>query len=99
MRPFRCWGIGFQHEVTGTLSPDATGLYDTTGSLNDHGYGQRQTNPWFIWYNSAADIWVISENLGSPMPAYWIRPAADGIEGQYTPQASASGTATVTRTA
>lgn len=85
-----------EYEVTGILSPDATGSYLNVGEYNGKPYCRRSDSGYYIWWNSVAD-WVISSVLGGSEPARWMR-ADPAVEGVYQPIGEAQGEATVTET-
>ena len=95
LRPFCQWGIDFRHDVTGTLSPDVTGTYDTIGWFDNKPYAKLQTLTYYIWYESNFDHWIISDTPGIAGTAYWESDA--GIIGTYQPQGTATGVATVAK--
>lgn len=80
--------------ISGPLSPDATGLYLCSGEYNGFPYWFHAG--WYIFSDAAlSPVWWISETLGSASAAYWELDATSPI-GEYTPQGTASGTATAT---
>lgn len=82
--------------LTGTLDPDATGLYIWTGTYNLKPYCALSTS-WFLWWESSGTRWVISTTLGVEGAAYWERANASPI-GTYTPAGDASGNGVITGT-
>lgn len=82
------------YDVTGALTPDATGPYDIAGVHNGENYLRRHDGAYFVWWNGAA-FWYITDTLGVVQPNNWIRNAPD-ITGDYNPAGTALGIATVT---
>ncbi len=82
-------------EVTGELTPDATGTYEDAGEYNGKRSYELTGNGWFIWWNGI-DKWVISTERGVATGNWWAR-VDPNIEGLYTPQDTALGDATVTQ--
>ena len=94
------------YEVTGTLSPDATGLYTQAGEMNGQPYFAREAGGWFISYIhffSTVYAWAISSIPGVhtdqrwgkfPPPPYPDGPYPAGMLGTYLP-VETTGTATV----
>lgn len=80
--------------VTGTLSPNATGDYLYT-AINDSKPYYRLSSSYVLWWGSSDSYWFISTVLGTPGAAYWYRDNASPI-GTFTPQGTATGTATIT---
>ncbi|MCK5616901.1 hypothetical protein KAR91_84345 [Candidatus Pacearchaeota archaeon] len=80
--------------VTGTLDPRANCTYHKGGTHNDRPYYLRDDAEWYIWWNGV-DRWWISSELGITGIDKWSRIDPD-IEGDYTNQPFAEGTATVT---
>ena len=83
-------------EVTGTLSPDVTGTYTGAGFYNDKPYYSLAVSggdTWYITWDGSAN-WYLSKQLGATSGDCWLRNDAD-VEGDYTAQGSATGTATV----
>ena len=95
LRPFCNWGIDFRHTVTGELSPNATGDYDTAGVCGTKNYGYRPSPNFYLWYDPPFDNWLISAVLGVPGNQYWTSDA--GIIGTYSPGGIATGVATVAK--
>ena len=89
-----------QLNVTGTLSPDATGVYTEAGTLNGEKY--YTTDGYFIW-NDGAGAWYLDNGTavgGVGASSTWRNAAMFPVDGtSYTPQAGASGTATATKVA
>lgn len=83
------------YEVTGDLTPEADGTYEDAGEYNKECSYQRTPNGWFLWW-TALHNWIITTERGLLGPNYWKK-AAGGIEGEYLPQGTASGIATVTK--
>lgn len=82
------------YEVTGKLTPDATGTYEDAGEHGGKRYYQRFLNDRFLWCKSALE-WYISETLGVLEGSWWSR-IDPNIEGDYQPGGDAIGVATVT---
>ena len=82
-----------EYEVTGDLTPDATGTYEDAGEHYGERYYQRTPNGYFLWWNGL-DTWYISTELDIPGAAWWQR-IDPNIEGIYAPGGTAVGDATV----
>ncbi len=62
-----------QVTVTGTLSPDATGVYTVVGMYNGYPYYRRGTDNYYVYYNmtgSGFDYYRIGTALGSTYPVW-----------------------------
>jgi hypothetical protein len=82
------------YDVTGTLSPDETGNFVQEGTYGGQNYYRHLTKDWYLWWNELG-AWMISHVMGEAGTSYWYR-ESETIEGEYTPQGSATGVATVT---
>lgn len=76
--------------ITGTLSPDATGDY-TQGA--DYDGAATYSNGTYVLWTGALGLKILSSAAGT-YGDYWQKSAGD-TSGDYAPQGSASGTATV----
>lgn len=92
-RPFCSWGVAFKHNVSGTITPDSTGDFDTLGVYNGKDYCKHKTESFYIWWDDT-DSWIISAVLGTTGADYHKR-TDPSIIGVYGPQGSATGDATV----
>lgn len=83
-------------DVTGTLGPDVTGTYVGAGFYNGQPYYSLEASGGQTWYISWDDSanWYLAKQLGATSGDCWKRNDPD-IEGTYTLQNSATGTATV----
>ena len=87
--------------VTGTLTPDATGVYEEAGIFNGQPYYQRTDSAYFIWVLTFGDPlnyqWLITDTLGVGGMFYWQKwtPTYEPPTGIYAPGGFAYGTATV----
>jgi hypothetical protein len=79
--------------ISGALSPDSTGEYFLSGVLNSQNYYQLNPVPWYLWWDGISS-WFISLFIGVAGDCYWQRTDPD-INGDYVPEGTASGTATV----
>lgn len=70
--------------LSGTLSPDATGLYTPSGIYNQQIYLYNAAG-YYLWYDMIDDLWTISTALGSFTPGYWTGGSSPIISGQYSP--------------
>lgn len=71
--------------VSGSLTPDATGVYDLKGISNGYPYYQRGSDNWFI-YRNVNSYWVISNTLQNWDSGYWGTNMSAIIDlFQYTP--------------
>lgn len=78
--------------VTGSLTPDVTGIYYKAGLYQGNVYYRDSSSSWFIWWYG---YWYINQNVGSEEGVTrWLRDDPN-ITGEYSPQFGASGTATV----
>ena len=82
------------YEVTGTLVPDATGIYVENGTKNGQPTYNRVGSSWHIWSNGSGG-WFIDDTFGvPPITGFWILPLG-GPVGDYMPFMFGTGTATV----
>ena len=82
--------------VTGTLSPDATGLYDYCQEYNGRPAWKLRTGNYWIWWNTATADWRITSDLGTATTTNrWICQGTVALLSTYGPYGSATGTATV----
>lgn len=85
--------------MAGTLSPDATGSYSPIGSYNGQTAWKHDTANFWIWYDTVAPGYYLSEELGAKVgigDSYWFADAPPpGHLGVYMPGGIATGTATV----
>lgn len=79
--------------MTGTLSPDATGLYRYAGQYLGHDYFDLVGGGYSIWSNVPGTTWYISVAPGNVEGGEWHK-AWPGIVGEFTPTAPYTGTAT-----
>jgi len=93
MRPFCCYGIDFKHNVSGTISPDSTGNFDTLGFYNSKDYAKHTVSSFYIWWDGV-DSWIISAALGVTGADYHKR-TDPSVIGVYSPVGAATGDATV----
>jgi hypothetical protein len=78
-------------KVTGTLSPDATGVYVENGTYNGEPAYERA---YWIWYHSSG-FWSITVDQGFFPDVVWSNGYGVGLIGDYLPSGTATGTATV----
>ncbi len=83
-----------KYEVTGELTPDATGTYLPIGPWNDKPAYELASNGWYIWWDGV-DAWMITATLGVVAGPIWDR-TDPNIVGNYVPLGGAVGIATVT---
>lgn len=85
--------------VTGTLSPNVAGTFIATGSYAGYALYVLSGSPaYFLYFNTAAASYVISESLtDAALTDYWS-PASPLLEptGTYAPHGANTGTATAT---
>lgn len=81
------------YDVTGDLTPDATGYYDEAGIYAGKPYYIRHDGAYKIWWNIVG-FWVISLDLDVMLPGCWAR-MDPAIEGDYTVAPPWTGVATV----
>lgn len=87
--------------VSGTLTPDATGNYFAAGIYEGETYYEREDSAFVLWFQYVDPgpfwIWNISQVLGVELPLWWTKidfaPALP--PGDYVPEGTATGTATV----
>ena len=70
--------------VTGTLSPDATGLYVENGVYDGKAAYERADGAYWIWWWSGENRWAISTAQGYLEDGVWWLASPD-VEGEYTP--------------
>ena len=82
-------------EVTGTISPDATGYYEKTGIYNTKHYYKHLTKNYWIWFDSlsGSNKWTISNALGSGNG--WFKLGSLSAIGSYGYNLGTTGTAVV----
>lgn len=78
--------------VTGSLVPNATGIYRHSGTYSGYNYYTREDGAWFLWYNLGSAQWFISREVGSGGQYLWL---GEDLSGSYAPSAESAGTATV----
>lgn len=69
-------------DVSGDLTPDATGTYFATGVYNGRLYYRRTDGAYFIWWDTPCEDYDISTGLGVKAPGFWWGPWKN-IEGEY----------------
>jgi hypothetical protein len=80
--------------VSGTLSPDSTGVYTAAGLYNGLPYYRRGTDNYYVWWNVTR--WILSPSVGDSTDPRWRSAIAPSIEDTYLPaNANAVGNATV----
>ena len=79
--------------MSGTISPDSTGNYDTLGVYNGKDYCKHVSASFYVWWDGV-DSWIISAALGVTGADYHKR-TDPVINGVYGPQGAATGDATV----
>jgi len=85
-------------KVTGTLNPDATGIYVENGTYNGKpAYERADGAYWIWWYNGITEFWTCSAAKGSFGDSYWRLVIDQSLHllGEYSPVGTATGTATV----
>lgn len=86
--------VGECYNVTGTLSPDATGIYCRNGSYNGYPKYARTDGDYEIWDTGSGIQKVISNMAGSPDPS-WLQNNSVDYAGEYLAWIAATGTAVV----
>lgn len=81
------------YEVTGTLTPDATGTYAYAGEQAGKPYYERTPGGWAIWWDIEG-WWNISHQVDDVGVNFWGR-ADPNIKGLYLSAGGAVGNATV----
>jgi len=85
-------------QITGTLSPDASGDYDVSGTYGITVKYRRLDGVWYLWYSSSnydTGVWVLSQSPGNYGTGYWTAsPGLGNLWGEYQPHGTATGTAT-----
>jgi hypothetical protein len=81
-------------DVSGTLSPDATGDYLYT-AINDTKPYYRLSSSYVLWYGSSDSYWLISPTLGTPGSDYWNNADSSPL-GTFYPAGSNTGNPLVT---
>lgn len=79
--------------VSGTLNPDATGMFDYDGQYAGKDSFRRPDGAWFIWWHDLAQ-WVISIAKGNLVGNKWERHFPN-IDGEYLPFGASTGNAYV----
>lgn len=79
--------------MTGTLSPDATGTYNLTGTHDGKPYWLDSTSTYYLNWSTLASRWLISTALGDPATDYWDN--VNGPLGDYTQQGTYTGSPNV----
>ena len=86
------------YQVTGTLTPDASGTYEPAGSLGARVYYLREDSAYYLYF-SQYSYWRISDSLDEWEldPDAWRAPYSGDAyrEGNYDPTGSYTGVATV----
>lgn len=82
------------YSVSGTLIPDATGMFDYDGELNGKASFRRPDGLWFLWWHPIG-MWLINAIKGVIGGLKWEHAFPD-IKGEYLPNVGAAGIATVT---
>lgn len=86
--------VGADFQVTGTLGPDATGYFFAAGTYGGQPAFQRQDGAYWIYYiGEPLFAWYISTTKGH-FENTWKRDWP--VAGEYAPQGTNTGTATVT---
>lgn len=82
-----------KYVVTGTLSPDATGIYCEAGTHNGEPYYKRTDGAFVIWWDT--NFWVITNELGDYTLAYWENLDTPKIVGPCEATAPSTGEAVI----
>jgi len=77
--------------VTGTPTPDCTGLYNPWIVSRDHTSWRREDGAYFIWFY-VGTAWLLSQTLGVSTPNRWV--SDTGLLGSWRPLGTATGTPT-----
>jgi len=81
------------YEITGTLSPDATGVVVRLGQQGGLPAFERVDGAYWLWWDGST-TWTLSTVKGTAGAAYWERVDPNPV-GAYTAAGTATGTATV----
>jgi hypothetical protein len=81
-------------QLTGTLSPDASGTYTLKYIYNSQPTFALSTT-WFLWWDPADQTWYISEIRGTVGARGWYNESTQTL-GTYEPYGTATGTAQLT---
>jgi len=85
--------------VSGTLSPDASGLYEPDGVVQLHTCWKHPTCAYWLAYDPSYSTYYLSDvrdpHVGSPSAVWGADSTREDPRGTYTPVAGATGTATV----
>lgn len=85
---------GEQIIVTGTLSPDASGVYDYFDDHNDKSRYKQRGGIWYCSYNTLR--YILINNIDDfYLGLDWDGPADGSLVGDYEPNGGSTGTATV----
>lgn len=93
------------YKISGTITPDATGLYLPTAAYNGYATYTRYAGGWFLWVHKWSELgsdhyrWVISQEVGVLGTGWdqlwpWVAPE-DPEDRSYYATYGASGTPTV----
>jgi len=89
-------GVGEQLNVSGTLSPDATGVYTEAGTLNGEKYYAK--SGYFIW-NNGSGSWFMDNGAavgGMGATSLWASNPFGTVDGTYYMGFGSTGIATIT---
>lgn len=81
------------YEISGELTPDATGTFSLDGEFSDKPAFARDAGGWFLWWSDGRASWIISTFKGN-LETYWKRESLE-IVGEYQPIPGTTGVATV----
>jgi hypothetical protein len=80
--------------ITGTLSPNVTGVYSGTGTYFSQIYYTHPTSGYYLYHSPTGSNWMISSGLGA-QSNYWLGPDISsnqrGITGLYSNYGTCSG--------
>lgn len=80
-------------QVTGDLTPDATGYYYEAGIYNEHSYYVRLDGKYFIWFYTPYCWYITDTAVGYLDTIDWV--GSESLIGDYYPEGDAVGLATV----
>lgn len=84
--------------VTGTPSPNVTGIYTQRGICQTQPFFQRSNDSYFIWYSPTLAQWHLAPYVRTTGSYYWytaLNPDPSILTADYSPVGTATGTITV----
>lgn len=85
---------GADWQISGTINPDAKGLYFSAGTYNGKPAWSLKNGTWFLWWLPPTSAYLLSQAKGVTGPAGWSTHSDPPI-GVLLPYAGATGNAIV----